>query len=103
MTARDPAAIAGWHAHIYYDPASRPRAEALRERIAAGFAVRLGRWHDQPVGPHPQAMYQVAFGAADFVQEASSNQYVAEIVDLKRFVGYVRILPALSNTGIVSR
>jgi DOPA 4,5-dioxygenase len=66
MTARDPAGIAGWHAHIYYDPASRPRAEALRERIAAGFAVRLGRWHDQPVGPHPQAMYQVAFGVADF-------------------------------------
>ena len=66
MTTRDPAGIAGWHAHIYYDPASRPRAEALREGIAAGFAVRLGRWHDQPVGPHPQAMYQVAFGAGDF-------------------------------------
>ena len=66
MMARDPAAIAGWHAHIYYDPASRPRAEKLREGIAAGFAVRLGRWHDQPVGPHPQAMYQVAFGAGDF-------------------------------------
>jgi len=66
MTARDPAAIVGWHAHIYYDPASRPRAETLREGIAAGFAVRLGRWHDQPVGPHPQAMYQVAFGADDF-------------------------------------
>ena len=66
MTTRDPAGIAGWHAHIYYDPASQPRAEALREGIAAGFAVRLGRWHDQPVGPHPQAMYQVAFGADDF-------------------------------------
>ena len=62
----DPAAIAGWHAHIYYDPASRPRAERVREGIAAGFAVRLGRWHDRPVGPHPQAMYQVAFGADDF-------------------------------------
>ena len=62
----DPADIAGWHAHIYYDPASRPRAEKLREGISAGCAVRLGRWHDQPVGPHPQAMYQVACGAGDF-------------------------------------
>ena len=66
MTARDPAGIRGWHAHVYYDPASRKRAEIVREGIAAGFAVRLGRWHDQPVGPHPQAMYQVAFGVDDF-------------------------------------
>jgi aromatic ring-cleaving dioxygenase len=54
--------ILGWHAHIYYDPASRPRAEA---GLAAAFPeARLGRWHDQPVGPHTQAMYQVAFPPA---------------------------------------
>ncbi|HEV7267375.1 MAG TPA: DOPA 4,5-dioxygenase family protein [Falsiroseomonas sp.] len=52
-----------WHAHIYYDPATtREAAARLREAIAAGFpAAVLGRWHDVPVGPHPQAMYQVAF------------------------------------------
>ena len=61
----DPAEIAGWHAHIYYDPATRPAAEALRAAIAAAFpAALLGRWHDEPVGPHTQAMYQVAFPAA---------------------------------------
>jgi aromatic ring-cleaving dioxygenase len=63
---RDPAGISGYHAHIYFDPASRPRAEILRERIGARFAVRLGRWHDQPVGPHPQGMYQVVFAAGQF-------------------------------------
>lgn len=56
--------VTGYHAHIYYDPATRPAAEALRARIAAEFpAARLGRWHDVPIGPHPRAMYQVAFAA----------------------------------------
>jgi DOPA 4,5-dioxygenase len=58
----DPGPIASYHAHVYYDAASRSRAAALRERLAALFPeARLGRWHDLPVGPHPQAMYQVAF------------------------------------------
>lgn len=58
-----PGAISGWHAHIYYDPATtRAAAARLREGIAAAFpAAVLGRWHDAKVGPHPQAMYQVAF------------------------------------------
>ena len=62
----DTAAIRGWHAHVYYDAASRPQAERLREAIGAGFGVQLGRWHDEPVGPHPASMYQVAFAAAEF-------------------------------------
>jgi DOPA 4,5-dioxygenase len=61
--------IAGYHAHIYYDAATRARAERLRERLAAGFPeARLGRWHDVPVGPHTQAMYQVAFPAASLAR-----------------------------------
>jgi aromatic ring-cleaving dioxygenase len=55
--------ITGWHAHIYYDPAATKDAAArLREGVATHFpAALLGRWHDVPVGPHPTAMYQVAF------------------------------------------
>jgi aromatic ring-cleaving dioxygenase len=31
-------------------------------RVAAAFPdATLGRWHDAPVGPHPQSMYQIAF------------------------------------------
>ena len=57
-----PATIASYHAHIYYDVATtRSVAETIRTQIAERFSVRLGRWHDQPVGPHPHAMYQVAF------------------------------------------
>ena len=62
----DIALITGYHAHIYYDDESRPRAARLRERIEGRFAVAMGRWRDQPVGPHPQAMYQVAFAAPEF-------------------------------------
>jgi aromatic ring-cleaving dioxygenase len=61
----DHGAITDYHAHVYYDPArSRSRAERLRERIAAEFPrAKLGRWHDELVGPHSQSMYQVAFPA----------------------------------------
>ena len=54
--------IHSYHAHIYFDPAAtRGIAGELRDEIAVRFSVRLGRWHDVPVGPHPVAMYQVAF------------------------------------------
>jgi len=62
----DPARIEGFHAHVYYDPETRPVAERLRKAIGAGFAVQLGRWQDKPVGPHPVSMYQVAFAVAEF-------------------------------------
>jgi DOPA 4,5-dioxygenase len=60
---RSPQIIHGYHAHIYYDPStSRVRAAKLREHIAEAFPKAvIGRWHDVPVGPHSQAMYQVAF------------------------------------------
>jgi aromatic ring-cleaving dioxygenase len=58
--------ITQYHAHVYYDPAdSRDRAALVRERVVAAFPdARLGRWHDRPVGPHPQAMYQIVFAPA---------------------------------------
>jgi aromatic ring-cleaving dioxygenase len=64
----DPGRIRGYHAHIYYAPATRPAAERLRQAIGGAFAVELGRWHDAPVGPHPTSMYQVAFPAAEFAR-----------------------------------
>ena len=63
------AAIASWHAHIYFsDAAERAAALLLREEIGARFAVALGRVHDRPIGPHPTPMYQVAFDRASFEQ-----------------------------------
>jgi DOPA 4,5-dioxygenase len=60
--------IEGYHAHIYYDAATKPVAERVRDAIGANFSVRLGRWHDAPVGPHPVSMYQVAFAVEEFAR-----------------------------------
>lgn len=58
---KDTTDITGFHAHIYFDAASREVAARVREGLGNKFAVQLGRWHDKPIGPHPKAMYQVAF------------------------------------------
>ena len=63
----DPALIEGYHAHLYYAPHTRALAERLRTAIAERFpSARIGNWHDEPVGPHPVAMYQIAFSTAEF-------------------------------------
>lgn len=62
----DPVRITDYHAHIYYDAASRDRAAQLRAMIEERFTVRMGHWHDVPVGPHPTAMYQIAFTPDQF-------------------------------------
>jgi aromatic ring-cleaving dioxygenase len=62
----DPSQVKGYHAHIYYAPKTRSAAERLRAGIGERFQARLGSWHDEPVGPHPVAMYQVAFATEEF-------------------------------------
>ena len=66
--AIDPNKIHGYHAHIYYDDQSRVVAGELREQIEHAFKVEMGRWRDEPVGPHPQAMYQVKFQPDEFAR-----------------------------------
>ncbi|TQV78953.1 DOPA 4,5-dioxygenase family protein [Denitrobaculum tricleocarpae] len=63
---KEVSSISGYHAHVYYDAASKARAARLRVAIEERFDVELGRWRDDPVGPHPTGSYQVAFSPAVF-------------------------------------
>src|SRR6185503_11919551 len=63
---KDIGAIKDYHAHIYYDPASKDRAALLGQWVEERFTMRMGSWHDEPVGPHVQAMYQIAFAPEVF-------------------------------------
>jgi DOPA 4,5-dioxygenase len=55
----DSTKITGYHAHIYYDSETRETAARLRQTIWNKFDVKMGRYRDRAVGPHPQAMFQV--------------------------------------------
>lgn len=67
MTDRSADSIEDWHAHIYFDEASRDGARALYQRIAERFPdAEMGRFHERPVGPHPMWSYQVKFVPALF-------------------------------------
>lgn len=73
MMQQDPTIIQSWHAHVYFDAASRDVAWALRERITErlGTKIEIGRFHERPVGPHPQWSYQLAIAPDQFAEVLS--------------------------------
>ena len=58
--------IENWHAHVYFDAATRDAAWALRQRIESELRIEMGRFHEKPVGPHPMFSYQVTVSNAEF-------------------------------------
>ncbi|MBV8752961.1 MAG: DOPA 4,5-dioxygenase family protein [Hyphomicrobiales bacterium] len=58
--------IRGYHAHVYYDAATRQIAEALRENILGIFAVEPGNFSDEPRGPHPISQFNIIFQTGEF-------------------------------------
>ena len=56
-------AITAYHAHVYYDAATRERAHELCQAAGKAFRLRVGRMHDNPVGPHPRGSCQLEFAA----------------------------------------
>ena len=68
MASLDVSRIASWHAHVYFDSATRDAAMKLREAVVAQFndRIEMGRFHEREVGPHPRWSYQIAFAPAQF-------------------------------------
>jgi DOPA 4,5-dioxygenase len=58
--------LRGYHAHVYYDPATRPVAERLRDAIIGQFTVKPGAFSDEPAGPHPISQFSVIFKTEEF-------------------------------------
>jgi len=58
--------LKGYHAHVYYDPATRATAARLRETLIANFAVEPGGFSDEPRGPHPISQFNVIFRTEEF-------------------------------------
>jgi DOPA 4,5-dioxygenase len=60
--------IKGYHAHVYYDGATRPQADALCKAAGQKFGVKIGRMHDNPVGPHPRGSCQLTVEVDQFAE-----------------------------------
>ena len=56
----------GYHAHVYFNSATRPVAERLRDAIVSRFAVEPGAFSDEPRGPHPISQFNVMFQTEAF-------------------------------------
>lgn len=69
MNTLNTACIRDWHAHVYFDAASRASAWALREAVGMHLAgkVEIGRFHENPVGPHPMWSFQLRIQTQDFL------------------------------------
>lgn len=68
MDSLDVAEIRSWHAHVYFDAASRDAAREFRDVVIAHFGARveMGRFHERAVGPHPRWSYQIGFAPNQF-------------------------------------
>ena len=50
-----------YHAHVYWDSPDKKEIAMWMRPLLKSMDCKLGTIHDKPVGPHPQAMYQVEY------------------------------------------
>ncbi len=54
--------ITNYHAHVYFDAATREQAHKLCVAAGKTLSLKVGRMHDNPVGPHPRGSCQLTIG-----------------------------------------
>lgn len=55
-----------YHAHVYFDEESKIMANKLCLEVAGKFNLKIGRFHEKLVGPHPRWSCQITFSTRDF-------------------------------------
>ena len=55
-----------YHAHVYFDQATLAFATELCEQAGMQFGLKVGRVHQQNVGPHTRWSCQILFTSRDF-------------------------------------
>jgi DOPA 4,5-dioxygenase len=58
--------VKGYHAHVYFNAATRPAAERLRDALVSNFAVEPGAFADEARGPHPIPQFNMIFEITQF-------------------------------------
>src|SRR5215469_13868436 len=58
--------LKGYHAHVYYDAETKPRAATLRETMLGLFKCEPGAFSDAPIGPHPISQFNITFEVPEF-------------------------------------
>ena len=61
--------ISSYHFHIYFNLEDKEQAVYLREHLSSEFGskVRIGKLHEQKVGPHTKPMFQVVCPSTYFI------------------------------------
>lgn len=55
-----------YHAHVYFDEETALTAKKICDESAERFGLKVGRFHQKLVGPHPCWSCQISFGERDF-------------------------------------
>jgi len=55
-----------YHAHVYFEKETVESAKDLCKKAGDIFNLKVGKVHQNPIGPHPKWSCQITFSSTDF-------------------------------------